>query len=76
MSCVSFSPDGTKLASASFDKTVRLWDVKTGKVLHTFTGHSDFVYAVAFAPDGRVVRDREQGPHRADRGRRDRQGAY
>src|SRR5262245_61125165 len=52
VSCVSFSPDGTKLVSASFDKTVRLWDVKSGKVLHTFTGHSDFVYAVAFGPSG------------------------
>ncbi len=52
VSCVSFSPDGSKLASASFDKTVRLWDVKSGKVLHTFTGHSDFVYAIAFAPSG------------------------
>jgi len=52
VSSVSFSPDGTKLASASFDKTVRLWDVKSGRVLHAFTGHSDFVYAVAFAPSG------------------------
>ncbi|HET6572357.1 MAG TPA: c-type cytochrome domain-containing protein, partial [Fimbriiglobus sp.] len=52
VSSVSFSPDGTKLASASFDKTVRLWDVKSRKVLHTFTGHSDFVYAVAFSPKG------------------------
>jgi hypothetical protein len=52
VSCVSFSPDGTKLASASFDKTVRLWDVTTGKDLHTFTGHSDFIYSVAFAPSG------------------------
>ncbi len=53
VSSVSFSPDGSKLASASFDKTVRLWDVKTGQVLHAFTGHSDFVYAVAFSPDGK-----------------------
>lgn len=52
VSGVSFSPDGTKLVSASFDKTVRLWDVKASKVLHTFAGHSDFVYAVAFAPSG------------------------
>ncbi|MCE9565212.1 MAG: hypothetical protein K8U57_24535, partial [Planctomycetes bacterium] len=52
VSGISFSPDGTKIVSASFDKTVRLWDVKTAKVLHTFTGHSDFVYAVAFGPSG------------------------
>lgn len=52
VSCVSWGPDGTRLASASFDKTVRLWDVKGVKVLHTFTGHSDFVYAVAFSPKG------------------------
>src|SRR6185437_12412054 len=37
---------------ASFDNTVRLWDMKTNAVLHTFTGHSDFVYAVAFSPKG------------------------
>jgi len=52
VSGIAFSPDGLKIASASFDKTVRLWDVKTAKVLHTFTGHSDFVYAVAFGPAG------------------------
>jgi WD40 repeat protein len=52
VSCVAFTPDNGKIASASFDKTVRVWDVKTGKVLHSFTGHSDFVYAVAFSPDG------------------------
>ena len=52
VSGVAFSPDGTKIVSASFDKTVRLWDVKTAKVLHTFTGHSDSVYAVAFSPSG------------------------
>ncbi len=52
VSCVSFNKDGTKLVSASFDKTVRLWDVKQAKMIHSYTGHSDFVYAVAFSPDG------------------------
>src|SRR5262245_19042772 len=52
VSCVAFSPDGTKLASASFDKTVRLWNVAEAKLIHSYTGHLDFVYAVAFGPDG------------------------
>ncbi len=52
VSCVSFSPDGSKLASASFDKTVKLWTVADGKPVHIFAGHSDFVYSVAFAPKG------------------------
>jgi DNA-binding beta-propeller fold protein YncE/mono/diheme cytochrome c family protein len=52
VSCVSFSPDGTQLVSASFDKTVRLWSVSEAKLVHSYTGHSDFVYAVAFGPDG------------------------
>ncbi len=52
VSCVSWNADGTKLLSASFDKTVRLWDVKEAKTLHSYTGHSDFVYAVTFGPDG------------------------
>jgi WD40 repeat protein len=50
---VAFSPDGKRLASASFDRTVRLWDVAGHKLERTLTGHSDFVYSVAFGPDGK-----------------------
>jgi hypothetical protein len=49
--CVAFSPDGKKLASASFDKSVRLWKINGDHEL-TIPDHSDFVYAVAFSPDG------------------------
>ncbi|CAF87735.1 unnamed protein product, partial [Tetraodon nigroviridis] len=41
------------LASASFDSTVRLWDVERGVCIHTLTCHQEPVYSVAFSPDGR-----------------------
>ncbi len=50
---ISFSPDGKRLASASFDRTIRVWDLATHKTALTLTGHSDFVYSVAFSPDGK-----------------------
>lgn len=36
---VAFSPDGYYFVSASFDKTIKLWETKTGKFLSTFRGH-------------------------------------
>ena len=38
--------------SASFDSTVRLWDVEHGVCIHTLTRHQEPVYSVAFSPDG------------------------
>ncbi|ESP00289.1 hypothetical protein LOTGIDRAFT_225956 [Lottia gigantea] len=43
------------LASASFDSTVRLWEVERGTCLHTLTKHQEPVYSVAFSPDGRYL---------------------
>jgi eukaryotic-like serine/threonine-protein kinase len=47
-----FSPDGTRLASAGEDQTVRLWDPATGALLVTCRGHTSKVISVAFSPDG------------------------
>src|SRR5262249_34018258 len=52
---VAIRPDGAQLASASFDQTVRIWDLGRSRPLGVFRGHSDFVYAVAYTPDGRAL---------------------
>ncbi|MEM9091028.1 MAG: TIR domain-containing protein [Cyanobacteria bacterium P01_F01_bin.53] len=49
---IVFSSDGSRALSASYDKTVRLWDVKSGQALKVFEGHTDRVWSVAFSPDG------------------------
>ncbi|KAF7140429.1 hypothetical protein RHSIM_Rhsim06G0058000 [Rhododendron simsii] len=43
------------LASASFDSTIKLWDVELGRVLHSLKGHRDSVYSVAFSPNGEYL---------------------
>jgi WD40 repeat protein len=53
--CVAFSPDQNKLASASVDTTVRLWDVAIGELKQTLDGHTARVMSVAFSPDGRTL---------------------
>jgi Flp pilus assembly protein TadD len=49
---VAFSPDSQRLASGSFDQTVRIWDSATGKELFALKGHAGRVWSVAFSPDG------------------------
>ncbi|KAK1974472.1 hypothetical protein LZ30DRAFT_406165 [Colletotrichum cereale] len=45
----TFSPDGRKIASASFDMTIKLWDTATGQCQQTLEGHSDGTTSVAFS---------------------------
>jgi WD40 repeat protein len=52
INALAFSPDGSRLASASDDGTARLWDAATGAPLHVLRTHSAKVLHVAFRPDG------------------------
>ncbi|MET9882062.1 helix-turn-helix domain-containing protein [Streptomyces sp. NPDC006430] len=51
----AYSPDGKLLATADADHTVLLWDVAGRRVVATFAGHTESVFAVAFSPDGRTL---------------------
>ena len=52
---MSFSPDGTILASASWDGAVKLWDVSTKENIATLEGQRGSVYSVSFSPDGTIL---------------------
>jgi WD40 repeat protein len=52
---IAFNPDGSVLASAGGDQTVRLWDVSSGNLLASLTGHEDAVTSIAFSPDGTLL---------------------
>ena len=55
VSAVAFSPDGQLVASASYDRTVRVWEAATGSCRSVLEGHTDSVTAIAFSPDGQHI---------------------
>ena len=51
----ALSPDGTLAATAGYDRRIKLWNTRTGKLLRTLEGHNGPVHGIAFSPDGTVL---------------------
>jgi WD40 repeat protein len=58
ISAVAFAADGATLAAGCSDGVIRLWDVSSGELRLTLSGHTDTVRHLAFAPDGRTLASR------------------
>ena len=56
VSSAAFSPDGTRIVTASYDKTARVWDAATGQPIgEPLKGHESAVMSAAFSPDGKRI---------------------
>lgn len=55
INCIAFSPDANLIASSSEDKTVKIWDIKSGDLQKNLFGHSGVVNFIVFAPNGASV---------------------
>ena len=54
VSAVAVTPDGSRAVSASYDSTLKVWDLETGEILSTFSGDSP-IYACAVSPNGKTI---------------------
>ncbi len=55
VSAVAWSPDTTRIASGSWDKTMQIWDASTENTLFTYHNHTGRVETVAWSPDGKRI---------------------
>jgi WD40 repeat protein len=55
IACIAVSPDGKKIASGSYDNTIKIWDSETGKETMTLTGYHSRTRCIAFSADGKKI---------------------
>ena len=58
---VAFCPKKDLLASGSSDKTIKLWEPSSGKILKTFSQNNSEVFSIAFSPDGNMLASKSAG---------------
>ena len=52
---LAYNPDGRTIAAGGHDKTIRIWDAGSGKLVRALSGHTGMIAAIAFSPDGRKL---------------------
>jgi WD40 repeat protein len=52
---MAFSPDGRLLAAGAANRSVPIWDLQTGRMLHQLAGHDQPLHCLVFSPDGKVL---------------------
>ena len=52
---VAFTPDGARIVTAGADAKARIWDARSGALLHTLEGHAKAIFALSISPDGTKV---------------------
>ncbi|CBX94259.1 hypothetical protein IAQ61_006374 [Plenodomus lingam] len=55
ISCLKFSPDGTRIASASADCTIKIWSYPSGSLEHTLEGHLAGINTLSWSPDSKIL---------------------
>jgi COMPASS component SWD3 len=55
VSAVKFSPDSTMIATGGADGAVKVWDTRSGKLIHTFEGHLAGISTISWSPDGATI---------------------
>jgi len=53
--CLAFSPDGRRAVSGHFNGEIKLWDVSSGRLINSVSGHTQWVRSVSFSPDGNRI---------------------